>query len=387
MSVECKACLYRDAHPLGMLLSDEGICSGCSFHDEKNQLDWDARREQLLEMLRPYRSNSSYDCIVPVSGDPDSFYLLHLVVHELRLKPLVVSFNRTHNSAIGIKNLALLRNAFGINFVQETMNPRVTKKLIKVTMENLGTINWSWIAGQTSLPARTSVSMGIPLVIWGAHQGNEQVGMYSHLDNVEMSRRYRKEHDLLGIDEQGLMDFDCDFSKEDLAMIRYPSDAELLATGTRGLYLSNFFRWDPVSQHKFVSNTYGCLGKRHPRSYYRYDAPDCAVYFDLQDGLKQLRHGYGKVTDQLVRDIRHGRITKDRAVIINNRKLREDPWGTKSTMSFMAWLGADVSALNLIRYKFHDNGVNFADSLSGESNRLGNQAKDDRDFDLFGKGV
>ena len=51
--------------------------------------------------------------------------------------------------------------------------------------------------------------MKIPLIIWGAHQGLEQTGMFSHLHNVEMSRRYRKDHDLFGHDTDNFItDFD-----------------------------------------------------------------------------------------------------------------------------------------------------------------------------------
>ncbi len=49
---------------------------------------------------------------------------------------------------------------------------------------------WLILAGQTV------VRYKVPLIIWGAHQALEQVGMFSHEHEVEMSRRYRKDHDL-----------------------------------------------------------------------------------------------------------------------------------------------------------------------------------------------
>ena len=33
---------------------------------------------------------------------------------------------------------------------------------------------------------QVAVEFNIPLIIWGAHQGIDQVGMFSHLDEVEM---------------------------------------------------------------------------------------------------------------------------------------------------------------------------------------------------------
>ena len=38
----------------------------------------------------------------------------------------------------------------------------------------------------------------------GAHQGVEQVGMFSHEQEVEMSRRYKEDHDLFTNDETNL---------------------------------------------------------------------------------------------------------------------------------------------------------------------------------------
>ena len=41
-----------------------------------------------------------------------------------------------------------------------------------------------------------AINYKIPLIIWGAHQGLEQVGMFSHTHEVEMTRRYGHDHDL-----------------------------------------------------------------------------------------------------------------------------------------------------------------------------------------------
>ena len=48
-----------------------------------------------------------------------------------------------------------------------------------------------------------AVKFKIPLIVWGAHQGLDQVGMFSHPDEVEMTRKYRKEHDLMGLESRG----------------------------------------------------------------------------------------------------------------------------------------------------------------------------------------
>ena len=51
---------------------------------------------------------------------------------------------------------------------------------------------WHSLAGSTVFPVQISVKYKIPLIIWGAHQGLEQVGMFSHYDDVEMTRGIEK---------------------------------------------------------------------------------------------------------------------------------------------------------------------------------------------------
>jgi N-acetyl sugar amidotransferase len=341
---QCKRCLYRNDHPLGLILDSEGICSGCRVHEEKDFLDWNLKFNKLKKLVDSYKLKltNNYDCIVPVSGGQDSFFIVHTVIHKLGLNPLLVNFNRNFNSSIGIKNLAILRTSFPADFRQFTINPIIARKVVRTSLANLGTVNWLSIAGQTSLPVRLASELGIPLIIWGAHQGVEQVGMFSHTDEVEMTSRYRREHDLMGVDETDIFKFDPDFGPGDICSLTYPNDESLRTNGTKGIYLSNYLRWDPVSQHEFVVKEYGYLGRKSNRTYYNFDNPDCPVYLGFQDYLKMRHLGYGKVTDQLVRDIRHKRIEKESALEIENQYLRNTPEGLKE---FTKWLGISIKNL------------------------------------------
>jgi N-acetyl sugar amidotransferase len=394
---QCVRCLYKTNHPLGIILDSEGVCSGCRVHEEKNTLDWSARFEDLRKITDSYklRSRNNYDCIVPVTGGQDTFFIVHTVIHELGLNPLLVNFNRNFNSAESIKNLAKLRSLFLADFRQVTINPVIARKVVRTTLANLGTVNWLSIAGQTSLPVRMASEIGVPLIIWGAHQGIEQVGMFSHTDEVEMTSRYRKEHDLMGVDENDIFQFDPDFKPRDLNSLVYPSDELIQRSGIRGIYLSNFVRWDPVTQHNFVTEKYGYLGRKSNRTYYEFDNPDCPVYFGFQDLLKTKRLGYGKVTDQLVRDIRHERIHKSAALEIEREYLGQKPEGLQE---FANWLGIPLKNFGSLLLG-HDQ--DFAQQILSEKWRqvqegLGLQSEVyerseepllDEDFTNIGKGI
>ena len=79
----------------------------------------------------------------------------------------------------------------------------------------------------------------------------------AYLDEVEMTSRYREEHDLMGISEKSIFAFDPDFTQEDISSLEYPDDSTLLKHGIRGIYLGNYLRWDPVSQHNSMRIKYG----------------------------------------------------------------------------------------------------------------------------------
>ena len=79
------------------------------------------------------------------------------------------------------------------------------------------------IAGNSAFPVQIAAKYKIPLILWGAHQGIEQVGMFSHLHEVEMTRRYREDHDLFGKDEFSLLNVDNDIKDEDILQFIYPN--------------------------------------------------------------------------------------------------------------------------------------------------------------------
>ena len=77
MTKQCKKCLYTDNHPLNLFIDNEGICSGCRVHEEKYKIDWKEKEKQLFDLIKEYKkSNNNYDCIVPVSGSADSFFIV-----------------------------------------------------------------------------------------------------------------------------------------------------------------------------------------------------------------------------------------------------------------------------------------------------------------------
>jgi hypothetical protein len=183
-------------------------------------------------------------------------------------------------------------------------------------LRELGSIYWPCIAGQTVFPVQTAVRYQVPLIIWGAHQGIEQVGMFSHENEVEMTRRYRKDHDLMGFEADDLLSIFNTVTEDDIWQYRYPDDHSLNIVGVRGIYLGNYVRWDPKSQHEKMVKMYGYQGSRFSRTFDTYDHVDCHNFMHLHDHLKYIKHGYTKVTDHACREIRHGRLSRGEALAL-----------------------------------------------------------------------
>ena len=72
----CNECLYPSNHPLNLTFNKHGVCSGCIIHKEKYKIKWSLKINKLKKIINFYKGkNYNYDCIVPVSGARDSFFV------------------------------------------------------------------------------------------------------------------------------------------------------------------------------------------------------------------------------------------------------------------------------------------------------------------------
>jgi N-acetyl sugar amidotransferase len=332
---------------LHLTFDKHGVCSGCRIHDEKDVLDWRERGERLREILEQYRcrSGNNYDCIVPVSGARDSYFIVHTIKNVYRMNPLLVTYNKQYNTAVGVRNLANLRVRFDCDIMTLTVNPEMVKKITRSTMRRFGSIYWHCLAGQTVYPVQMATKLKIPLIVWGPHQGVDQVGMFSHLDEVEMTRKYRKEHDLMGYEAEDLInDFD-NITEKDIATFQYPDNREIEQVGVRGIYLNNYLRWDSRKQHEMMIRKYGYETASQARTFDTYNDVDCWNYSDVHDYIKVIKYGYGKVVDHACREIRLRSMSRAMGIKLVKKHMVAKPRNVKL---YLDWLGITENALHYI---------------------------------------
>ena len=106
----CNRCLYPENHALNIVFDNEGVCSGCRVHEEKYQTNWSQKEKELGALLAQYRRRlgTLYDCVIPVTGTGDDFFVVDLVKNKYGLNPLLVTYNSHFNTKVGVRNLARL---------------------------------------------------------------------------------------------------------------------------------------------------------------------------------------------------------------------------------------------------------------------------------------
>ncbi len=350
----CKRCLYPTNHPLNLLLDSDGVCSGCRVHEEKDLIDWHGRFEELRNLTNEYRSRSgnNYDCIVPVTGGRDSWFVVHVVKNVLGLKPLLAYYNSHYNTDLGTRNLAYMRQVFDCDMMGLHVSAETLKVLNRASLQSLGSMYWHVLAGQTVWPVRLAIQYKTPLIIWGAHQGVEQTGMFSHMHKVEMTRKYRKDHDLMGYEIEDLLREHSSLNDINTNFFSYPHNSELAAVGIRGIYLSNYLRWDSKSQHELMIKTYNYETNIQSRTFDTYNDPDSFHYSGLHDLIKFRKWGYGKALDHACREIRLRRMSREQGQSYVAQFERME--NCNDTSLFLDWMGMKAGELWELVDRFRD---------------------------------
>ena len=385
----CKTCLYDYKHPFGLMINND-CCSGCDTHLEKYKIDWNKKQNELEDIVIWTKKRSlTYDCVLPVIGDAEDFFVLQKVL-KLGLNPLLVSVNDYFKNDIGWHNLHQLITYFDVDSMVYNPDISVYKDLVRTSLRKLDHILLPFLTLHTSFPVHIAKQRKIPLIVWGQNQSVEQVGKFSHHDKVEMSAWSRNEHDLFSCDIDCLIGSGAQVDYRKLNYYKYPEIESLYKKGIRGIYLSNYYKWDPLKQNH-TSLKFGYKPQKNCSSFDIYERAGSSVYYQLHDLLRHKRIGYRKIRDHLVREIRHGRIDKLSASKIE----KEFGKSCVDVYPFFNWLDMTESGIKwfiqhrLSNYK-HLIGNNNAKNLKVPkdiSQYLTPGNIPNKEFIAFGKGV
>jgi glucosamine--fructose-6-phosphate aminotransferase (isomerizing) len=107
----CAKCILPETMPF-IKFDSLGVCNYCNNYTPRNK---PKPKEELFELIEPYRrKGKELDCLVPFSGGRDSCYGLHLIVEELKLKPVTYTYDWGMVTDLGRRNISRMCAQLGV---------------------------------------------------------------------------------------------------------------------------------------------------------------------------------------------------------------------------------------------------------------------------------
>ncbi|WP_419813541.1 hypothetical protein [Bacterioplanoides sp.] len=106
----CTKCILPETMPY-IHFDTDGVCNYCHNYTPRNV---PKPKEELFDLVAPYRKEGKVDCIVPFSGGRDSCYGLHLIVEELGMTPVTYTYDWGMVTDLGRRNISRMCDKLGV---------------------------------------------------------------------------------------------------------------------------------------------------------------------------------------------------------------------------------------------------------------------------------
>jgi len=319
----CKKCLQSDTRPQ-IEFDEQGVCPACRYSETLEYVDWKKRKQELLDVCEPHRSKrGEYDSIVGVSGGKDSTRQAMYVRDVLGMNPLLVSltYSPQQQTQRGAENLANLVE-LGFDVISIGPSPQTWKKLVRRGFLQYG--NWARsteLALFASVP-RFAVAYQIQLIFWGENPSLSTTGEISNLgkNTGGVTNTTLGGNTLGGGDISWLTDDET--KRNHILQYIYPSNEELNTAGLKFAYLGYYWQYWSKTFNGCFSGSRGLdVRNEHPADIgdnLGLDALD-DDWVSLNQMLKYLKLGFGKVSDNVNEMIRQGSMSREQAIDLVNR--------------------------------------------------------------------
>jgi N-acetyl sugar amidotransferase len=123
----CTKLVLDTSYP-GITFDSEGVCHLYADFQHKVKPHWQTGSEghHLLEKtvaeIKAAGTGRDFDCLMGLSGGLDSSYMLHKMVTEFGLKPLVFHVDGGWNSELAVHNINALIDKLGLDLYTEVIN-------------------------------------------------------------------------------------------------------------------------------------------------------------------------------------------------------------------------------------------------------------------------
>ena len=318
----CKTCLQTDTRP-GIKFDEFGICPACNYHNSLKQVDWNERREELDSIVAFGKANnhSGYDCIIGVSGGKDSTRQAFFVKDVLKMNPLLVSLGYPPEQVTqrGVDNVSNMIN-HGFDCISLNPSPEIWRKLMKEGFFKY--TNWAKsteLALFSSVP-RLAIAYQIPLIWWGENAALQLGDLNVMGKNGSDGNNLRKMNTLAGGDISWLINNE--IRKKDILQYNYPSEKEMDDANLKITFLGYFWKdWSLIENGNFA--TLRGLDIRNEKPWEIGDPLGITSldedWVTLNQMIKYLKYGFGRISDYVNEDIRNGLISREEGIELNKK--------------------------------------------------------------------
>jgi glucosamine--fructose-6-phosphate aminotransferase (isomerizing) len=169
----CSKCILPETMPF-ISFDDEGICNYCkNYKPKKSKKSLD----DLYKLIEPYRRISGPECIVPFSGGRDSCYSLHLLVKELKLRPITYTYDWGMVTDLARRNISRMCSTLSVENIIIADDISLKRKNIALNLNawlkapNLGMVSILTAGDKHFFRHAETVKMqtGINLNVWGTN--------------------------------------------------------------------------------------------------------------------------------------------------------------------------------------------------------------------------
>ncbi len=331
----CKRCVMSNQRPSSypefkhrrdritptLHIDEEGICDACRFAEIKEQINWEEREKELLQLCDKYRRNDGrYDCIVPGSGGKDSAYAAHMLKYKYGMHPLTVTWPPIMYTEYGYRNFRNWIEIGGFDNVTFNQNGRVMKLLTRLAIENLLHPFQTFILGQKNLAPKIALQYNVKLVFYGeneAEYGNPLADNFSSLrDKSYYTMQNLDEVYLGGVSIRELME-KYEIPLADL-MTYLPADYKALEQSNIEVhYLGYYLKWVPQEAYYYAVEHTGFQARpfRTQGTYSKYNSIDDKID-DLHYYTTYIKFGLGRASYDASQEIRNKHLTRDEGVAL-----------------------------------------------------------------------
>ncbi|MDR9498532.1 MAG: hypothetical protein RI556_08690 [Hydrogenovibrio sp.] len=127
----CTKCILTETMPF-INFDEHGVCNYCRNYKTRNK---PRPKEELFELVEPYRRKEGLDCIVPFSGGRDSCYGLHLIVEELKMKPVTYTYDWGMVTDLGRRNISRMCSKLGVENIIIAADISKKRRNIRMNLE------------------------------------------------------------------------------------------------------------------------------------------------------------------------------------------------------------------------------------------------------------